>query len=472
MSLRAPAHGRAHAAAVEAVTARSGALLEGPSVQQIDMLTVRAPPGVSLATLARRLRAQRIVRDVAVERRFSFRSAAPEALPNDPALSVPELAPGTPPGTPLEWWALREGLPRAWAITHGVGAKVAVIDSGIDASHPEFAGRIDYFNDLDGDPGEGSALIDRAGHGTHVAGLACAAANNGIGLAGAGYECHLLIEKSDLTEGSVIKAIVDATDHGAQAINMSFGTEGGSPAPPQLRDAVRYAYRHKVVLVAAAADEAVAGQGDPADVLQPLGSASRLGSGLGLTVTSADFADQRSPFAGYGSEISMAAYGSFAGASAEGGPPGIFSAFPANPTSIESGVESGLPPCPYCRATLAGDDRYGYLAGTSMAVPQVAAVAAMIRRLAPNLSAGQVIQLLELMARRSLQGGWSPDLGWGILDAGAAVAAAQRMSLRSHHVPRTQAKPARKRYSHRSSRCRAARRSRPAARSSSGRCRT
>ena len=477
------------------MTARSGALLDGPSVPQIGMLTVRPPAGVSLATLARRLRAQKGVRAVALERRFSFRDvvasglslraasglslraasglslrAAPsELLPNDPALSVPETAPGTPAGIPLEWWAAREGFPRAWGITHGSGAKVGVIDSGVDASHPDLAGRISYVNDLDGDPGEGSAIVDHAGHGTHVAGLACATANNGIGLAGAGYECSLLIEKSDLTEGSVIQAIIDATDHGAQAINMSFGTEGSSPAPPQLHDAVRYAYHHNVVLVAAAADEAILDQGDPANVLQPSGSGPKLGSGLGLTVTSADFAGERSPFAGYGSEISMAAYGSFNNTGAEGGPPGIFSAFPANPTTIESGSSSGGPPCPYCRTTLAGDDRYAYLTGTSMAAPQVAGVAAMIRQLAPNLSAAQIIQLIELTAQRPLQGGWNADLGWGILDAGAAVSAAQAMS---HPAPKRQARPAHGRYLHRNARCRAGHRSRRASRSSSGRCRT
>jgi subtilisin family serine protease len=393
-----------------------------------------------------------------------------QTLPDDPALTLPETAPGTPAGTLLEWWAKLENFPQAWRITRGDGAKVGVIDSGVDASHPDLAGKISYANDLDGDPGEGSAIVDRSGHGTHVAGLACAVTNNGIGLAGAGYDCRLLIEKSDLTEASVSRAIIDATNHGAQAINMSFGTEGSAAAPQQLRDAVRYAYRHNVVLVAAAADEPIANQGDPADVLQPPGTGPKLGSGLGLTVTSADFAGERSPFAGYGSEVSMAAYGSYAGASAEGGPPGILSTFPANPTSIESGIQAGLPPCLDCRTTLAGDNRYAYLAGTSMAAPQVTAVAAMIRQLAPNLSAAQIIELLELTAQRPLEGGgWNPDLGWGILDAGAAVSAARAMS---HRVPKPQARPARGRYSHRNARCRAGHRSHPASRSSSGRCRT
>lgn len=351
-------------------------------------------------------------------------------IPNDPAFSTFETAPGTPPGTPLEWWAIREGLPQAWAITHGDGARVAIIDSGVDASHPDFAGKIAYVHDIDGEPGEGSAGVDRSGHGTSVAGLACAAPDNGIGLAGAGYDCRLLIEKSDLTDSSEARAIIDATRHGAQAINMSFGTEGSAHAPSRLRAAIRYAYRHNVILVAAAADEAVSSQGYPADILQPPGSGSRLGDGLGLTVTSADFADRRSLFAGHGSEISIAAYGSFGGPGVSGGPPGIFSTFPNNPTSIESGISSALPPCAFCRVALAGEDRYSYLAGTSMAAPQVAGVAAMIRQLAPRLSAAQVIRLLESTARRPPRRRWSPQLGWGILDAGAAVSEARRMSAR------------------------------------------
>ena len=391
------------------------------------------------------------------------------ALPNDPALSTFETAPGTPAGTPLEWWAIRENLPQAWSITHGDGARVAVIDSGVDASHPDLAGKIAYVHDIDDERGEGSAIVDRSGHGTSVAGLACASADNGVGLAGAGYDCQLLIEKSDLTDASEARAIRDATNHGAQAINMSFGTDGSAPAPARLRAAIRYAYRHNVILVAAAADEAVTEQGYPADILQPPGTGPKPGAGLGLTVTSADFAGRRSLFSGHGSEISMAAYGSFGGPGVTGGPPGIFSTFPANLTSIESGISSSLPACSFCRVSLGNDDRYSYLAGTSMAAPQVAAVAAMMRQLAPNLSAAQIIQLLESSAQRPARSGWSGELGWGILDAGAAVSAARALS---HRAPATQARPAQPRSSRRSARCRASHRSHPASRSSSGRCRT
>ncbi len=427
VSLRAPTRGRAHVAAVDAVIARSGARPHGPDVAQIGLLTLAPDPGVSTGRLLRKLRADPGVRAATLERRFSFRDT-----PDDPALSSPETAAGTPTGTPVQWWVAREGLPHAWDVTHGTDARVAVIDSGVDAAHPEFAGRIDELADYDSAAGDGPAGTDQVGHGTHVAGLACAAGGNAVGLAGAGYGCHLLVEKSDLTEASVVQAIVDATDHGAEAINMSFGTDGSSPPPQALIDAVSYADRHNVVLVAAAADSPVQEQGDPANVLQPPGSAPDITQGRGLSVTSANFAGQRSSFAGSGTEISMAAYGSFSDGPGHGGPPGIFSTFPSGPTSIEHGSLSALvAPCMNCRTSFAGDNRYAYLSGTSMAAPQVAAAAALVRHLNPDLSSSEVIRMLKETASRPPGTGWSADLGWGIVNTGAAVDRARVVDRRA-----------------------------------------
>jgi subtilisin family serine protease len=431
VSLRAPAHGRAHASAVIALAA-AGARLDGPTAPQIGMVTVVPPRGVAAAALVRRLRRLPTVRAASLEQRFS-----PREVPDDPTMSAAETAPGTPPGTPIEWWALRENMPRLWDVTHGAGAVVGVIDSGIDATHPEFAGRIDRANDLDSTSGDGPADTDQFGHGTHVAGMACAAAANGAGLAGAGYGCHLIVEKTDFSEGSVVQAITDATDHGALAINMSFGTDGSQPAPPALYDAVSYAYARNVVLVSAAQDSPVTQQGDPSNVLQPDGSGPDISQGRGLSVTAANFNDQRSSFAGLGTEISLAAYGSFYDSSNQGGPPGLLSTFPADHVGLEDPAidltnpgSPLIPPCG-CRTTVNGDNRYAYLAGTSMASPQVAAVAALVRRLNPDLGAGDVIRLLKQTARRAPGAGWSQDLGWGILDAGAAVDAARTIDRRA-----------------------------------------
>ncbi len=162
-------------------------------------------------------------------------------------------------------------------------------------------------------------------------------------MAGAGYNCRLVIEKSDFSDTSIAAAIVDATNRGAQAINMSFGPSvpTTAPAPEAEVRALQYAAAHKVVLVAAAADFPGSEQGDPANVLQPAGTGPDINAGLGLDVTVADFTGRRAGFAGYGSEISLAAYGAVdpgddVGLRGQGPAPGIFGAFPAGPTEMEA----------------------------------------------------------------------------------------------------------------------------------------
>ena len=88
----------------------------------------------------------------------------------------------------------------------GAGATVAIIDTGAETSHPELADRV--LGAASFDPDGSPATTDTAGHGTHVASLACGAGNNGVGLAGAGLRCRLLILKSDFSDSSVAKAIV------------------------------------------------------------------------------------------------------------------------------------------------------------------------------------------------------------------------------------------------------------------------
>ena len=397
--------------------ARAHARRTSPLLDQLRLMTVRPAAGGSLSGLAQRLRNDPTVARVEVERRFT-----PRANPGDPALTAQEGATGTPADTPVEWWAYRENFPAAWDVTTGSGALIGVIDTGIDAGHPEFAGRIKATVDQDSDTNDPGH--DDAGHGTHVASLACANGGNGIGLAGAAYGCSLIIERSDLSDFSVAQSIVDATDRGALAINMSFGTDGSRPAARGIVDAIDYAYRHDVVMVAAAADDPVEEQGDPSNVLQPTGTGPDIAKGKGLDVTAANFQDNRASFAGRGTQISIAAYGTFQAADG-GGPRGIFGAFPGNLTTLETGsLAAGDPPC-NCRAAFGGDTRYAYVGGTSMSAPQVTAVAAMVRRLNPDLSAADIIQLIKRTARRTVNSGWSGELGWGILDAGAAIAAAR-----------------------------------------------
>ncbi len=414
-------HASAAAATVHAAIARAGARRAGRSVPEIGLVTVRPSAGIPLATLARRLRALPDVASVQPERRY-----VPRIVPNDPALTTANQNSGT-----VQWTLAKAGFYAAWNISRGDGAVVGVIDSGIDGSHPDLSSKIAAAIDQQ-DPSDarGTALTDEVGHGTHVASLACAATGNGIGMAGAGYNCRLLIEKSDFSDSSIAAAIVDAANRGVDALNMSFGPAGDTPPTPAPDSEVRaldYAAARKVVLVAAAADSVTTEQGDPANVLQPAGTGPSLTTGIGLDVTAADYSGHRASFAGYGNEISLAAYGALrpdqTGLLGIGAPePGIFGAFPANSTDFE-----GLPsPCG-CRTTFGSSSHWAYLQGTSMAAPQVAAVGAMMRKLNPDATLADVLTALKGTATRPVGVGWTSDVGWGLLDADAALEAIRRV---------------------------------------------
>jgi subtilisin family serine protease len=399
----------AHASAT-AVLARNGLRRARPDTPQVGVMTVDVPAGTSFRRLAAKLSRDPAVRRVERDSRHRLRF-----VPNDPAVTLQD--PLAPRGTPFQWYLTREGFPAAWDLSRGTGVKVGIIDSGIDSSHPDLGGKIAAARDQDAGPG-GSA--DEVGHGTHVAGLACGATNNGAGIAGTGSDCAIIAERSDLSSSSVIASVIDATDHGASVVNMSFG--GGRLTYGELR-ALRYAFRHDVVLVAAAADAPTVEQGHPAKDLQPTGTGPILDEGDGLVVTAADATGARASFAGRGSQISIGAYGD----TGPGGAPGIFSTYPSNGTQIESGnTNPPSPPCPSCRTALLGDPRYGYLSGTSMAAPQVVGAVALVRAANPRLSNLSVIRLMKSTALRTR--GWTNDLGWGIVNAGAAVRAALELA--------------------------------------------
>jgi serine protease len=417
-----PARGVVHAQAA-AVAADAGGRTASAVVPRLRAIAVRPRRGETLAALRARL-----LRDPRVARADVEHRAQPRYEPNDPALSQAETAPGTDAGTTVEWWASRMGLPAAWDLQRGQDALVAVIDTGVDGEHPDLLGRIADAADFSGG---GPATQDPSGHGTHVASLACGAGDNGIGLAGAGLRCKLLVARTDFTDASVASAIMWATDRGADAITMSFGTAPGTAPSHVVSSALAYAYAHGVVLAAAAADEPVQDQGYPANVLQPTGTGASAGVGKGLSVTAADASDRRASFAGRGSQISLAAYGAYRSGVGQG-PAGIFGAFTGTtPSDLERPGLDSLPPsgpC-LCRTTFDGDARYAYLQGTSMATPIVAAVGALVRRMNPDLGIAEVLRVLKRTARRP-GGAWTGELGWGIVDAGTAVRAAAAIDRR------------------------------------------
>lgn len=181
------------------------------------------------------------------------------------------------PNDPLfsEQWALdntgQNGAPfgsdisikSAWETTIGSSSTIiAVIDSGIDFSHPELANAewtnraVSDGSDLHGwdyiaDSGE---IRDKQGHGTAVAGIIAAEGNNSVGISGVMWQASLMsLRVLDNTGtgdvANAFEAIDYATSHGAQVINLSSGTAGASLA---LKDAIERAGRKGVVVVCSA----------------------------------------------------------------------------------------------------------------------------------------------------------------------------------------------------------------------------
>ena len=426
----------------DAATARPGSTLSAALARTGVRRAGRGVPELGIATVEgrdsaiRALRSDRAVKSVSREWYRDLRRA-----PNDPALSTPETEFGSDGSFPVQWALARQRFPFAWDVTTGGGARVAVLDTGIEADHPELGPKIVTAEAVDGsDP-----HTDPDGHGTHVSGLACAATDDGRGVAGAGWDCGLNLVKlgvdplsGAIRDEDIINGIRIAADRRPHALNMSFGGGAESAA---MSEAIQNAFDRGVVMVAAASNCDVAHQGAPASQLQP-NDAPDIDAGRGLVVTAAEFSGQRArngsgdsmcgERVGHGAQISLAAFGFFHPAE---GPPGVISTWPDFSEPDCSPIV--MPTC--IRRDFGGDDRYAYLQGTSMATPQVTALAALVAELNPFLSVREKLTILKRTAQRS--GSWSSELGWGIIDAGAAVEAARRVDT---HAPSSRARSRRR----------------------------
>jgi len=199
---------------------------------------------------------------------------------------IKELQPKFPAGDALNpqipWGVQRVGAPQVWARTQGAGATVAVIDTGIDSTHPDLAGQVaGGINILD--PQHPDNWKDDEGHGTHVAGTIAANGRNG-GVAGVAPQAKLYAVKVLDKDGNgnysdVIAGIEWAMNHGIKIANMSLGADEGSEP---LHRAVQAALAKGMLIVAAAGNsggpvgfpgaypEAVAvGASDGADKVAP-----------------------------------------------------------------------------------------------------------------------------------------------------------------------------------------------------------
>jgi serine protease len=308
--------------------------------------------------------------------------------------------------------------PQAWSASTGAGTIIGVVDSGVDYDHPDLKPKLlsgATFLDCGNNPcGNGdweSGPADRrelrSPHGTHVSGIAAAATSNGVGIAGVAPDARVLPVKALDEDGGSFEDIAlgirYAVDHGADVVNLSLGALPGVQALvitgliTDVQDAITYARSKGVVVVAAAGNDFVSICGTPA---------SDEGA---LCVASTDKREARSAFSNFAFKP---------GLDAVAGPGG--SALPVCGEDVLSTVPLGTginETCGY------GKD-YDEFAGTSMATPHVAGVAALLA--AQGRTDDQTIDVLEATARNpvtGMRGTYDPIYGYGIVDAAAAVAA-------------------------------------------------
>ncbi|MBI4497294.1 MAG: S8 family serine peptidase [Chloroflexi bacterium] len=309
-------------------------------------------------------------------------------LPNDPMIGA-------------QWALSKINAPAAWDITTGSSEVIiAILDSGVDLGHPDLKDKlVDGHNFV-----QNTGLpADDNGHGTHVAGIAAAAANNQAGIAGVSWGARIMplkvTDRFGATSDSVLaSAIRHAADRGARIINMSLGGPENSAV---LREAIEYAAGRGALLVAAAGNcysggEGCGGQRNP--VMYP--AAYDQVVAVGATTST----DQRASYSGTGDYLDLMA---------PGGDPKS-----AGDTDGRSWILSTY---------LRGISSNGYyaLAGTSQAAPHVAGLGALVWSVAPRLTAVQVQGILERTAVDLGVPGKDPLFGAGRIDALAAVRAAQ-----------------------------------------------
>lgn len=256
----------------------------------------------------------------------------------------------------------KSGFTEAWEKARGEGARIAVVDGGVDAD--KVVAQKDFVDD------DEEAEDASGGHGTHVAGIA-ASTDNGEGVAGGCPECELLVAKvldsyqgydSDIAEG-----ITWIADNGASVINLSLGGLGSFKV---LENAVDYAAKKGAVILGAAGN---------ADTSVPDYPAA-YPNVVAVAATGMD--DERASFSNHGGWVDVAA-------------PGV-------------GILSTLP-----------GGKYGSKSGTSMATPYVSALAGLLS--GEGLSARDIRERIESGATDVGPEGQDPYYGHGRIDARASV---------------------------------------------------
>lgn len=260
-----------------------------------------------------------------------FEGAA-AVLPNDPLVSS-------------QWWLPAVSGAQIQALGRGAGVAIAVIDTGVDLTHPDLiASLLDGYNFGDGN----ATPQDLLGHGTKVAGIIAATLNNNIGVTGLAPEAKILplkinaADSGTFTSVQLANAIDYAVSRGVQIINLSLTVDNQTQL---VRDAIQNALNQGIFVVASAGNQGGA-------VAFPANMAGVIG------VASSDQSNQLAVFSNFGPEITIAAPGV-----------DIFT------TALGNG--------------------YGSASGTSYSTPMVTAAIADMRSINPALSSSSIVRQLR-----------------------------------------------------------------------------
>jgi len=365
---------------------------------------VRIPAGADATAFAAKLRAQRDVLDVfPVHARVALSKPA-QAVTDPHMLASTQMVD--------QWYLFADGFPNAWSYTHGTGAKIAVIDTGIDLNNTDLTKNLLYST---GYQSLNHTAQDTNGHGTNVAGISSAITNNALGFAGGGYNVSLLAynifpDTSSTSHNQLAStvdesaAINDAVARGADVINLSLGAASdyfpNNGFDQGEHDAVIAAINSGVTVVAASGNDA---DGTETQVSHTVLDYPAAYDGVIAVGASALRDNNTGVYAGSTEYVtSYSQYGPGLGLVAPGGDPsGGSDNSPLHWIWNYSTSTANFPSdqCTYAHGTLpvTPTNCTAFFAGTSQATPQVSAAAALLISVGGHhsLSPARVAQLLE-----------------------------------------------------------------------------
>ena len=298
-------------------------------------------------------------------------------------LVTPDVTTVNDPSYGSQWYLPKIGAPSAWDSSNGDRVVIAILDTGIDGTHPDLVPNlVPGWNVYDNN----SNTSHVHGHGTWVAGVAAAAGNNGIGIASVAWGAWIMpVRIADPNAyaywSTVASGITWAADHGAHVANVSYNGVSGSST---VQSAARYLRSKGGLTVVAAGnsggEEAIAANADL------------------LTVSATTATDTKASFSSYGAYVDLAAPGTGMLTTGRGG-------------------------------------TYVTVQGTSFSSPCVAGVVALLMSANPTLGPSQWENLLLNTAVDLGTAGWDPIFGHGRVDAAAAVAAALGAEAQDTQAP-------------------------------------